>query len=362
MTTNAMPERLRHVLEEFQQRLDAAGGRADAYDGDIDVRGRGDARGSGAVDPWSGHLTPGRHLLLCPIAPGLAAHAAIRSTASVISVSTPQARSSAARAGSFTVHVTTCRPASWNSPMRARVSRVCLMAIAMQPRRAVHCASRPGHLRRARRAADREPRRARHRAPLRKTTTGAAACVRRTRARRVECHRRAGFALAAARRLDLDVDGDVVRAAPAGDGGERGQRLAGVRGRMPAPRVELRQLAPRQRVGAAAAHWSCGRACRRAAGTRRRPPKASRRTRPSGSRARSRRETPPACSRARACRRRGARKDADKARRSLRRFGVGGVIQTPPTPNSGRRGHVGRLSSGARRSWNRTRTRAQDRR
>ena len=69
----------------------------------------------------------------------------------------------------------------------------------------------------------------------------------------VERHRRAGLALAPRHRLDLDVAGDAVRARPARDRRERGQRLARVFRRVPAPRVEPRQLAPRQRVGAAAA-------------------------------------------------------------------------------------------------------------
>ena len=69
----------------------------------------------------------------------------------------------------------------------------------------------------------------------------------------IERDRRAGLALASGRRLDLDVARDAMRARPAGDRGERRQRLAGVLRRVPAAGVEARQLAPRQRVGAAAA-------------------------------------------------------------------------------------------------------------
>ena len=60
----------------------------------------------------------------------------------------------------------------------------------------------------------------------------------------------AGFAFAAGRGLDLDVERDVLRDAEARDGGEGGRRLAGVGRRMPAAGVELRQLAPRVRIGA----------------------------------------------------------------------------------------------------------------
>ena len=68
----------------------------------------------------------------------------------------------------------------------------------------------------------------------------------------VERDRRAGLAFAAGHRLDLDVAEDAVGARPAGDRGQRGQRLAGILRGMPAPGVEPRQFAPRQRVGAPA--------------------------------------------------------------------------------------------------------------
>ena len=64
---------------------------------------------------------------------------------------------------------------------------------------------------------------------------------------------RAGLALAAGRRLDLALQNDAVRARPARDRRERRQHLARVLRRMPAAGVEPRQLAPRQRIGAAAA-------------------------------------------------------------------------------------------------------------
>ena len=116
--------------------------------------------------------------------------------------------------------------------------------------------------------------------------------------------------LAARRGLDLDVQQHVVGAAPARDGRERGQRLAGVRGRVPATRrraARARATAARRR---GRGRWSCARASRRAAGTRRRRPTAWRRTRSSGSRARSRGGTTRACSPARACPRRDARRGA----------------------------------------------------
>ena len=97
----------------------------------------------------------------------------------------------------------------------------------------------------------------------------------RPQRRGVERDRGAGFALAAARGLDLDVDVDAVRAAPAPP---RPRALRAARRHTPAnasvPASSQRQLAPRQRVGAAACDSSCGRACRRAAGTRRRRPTA----------------------------------------------------------------------------------------
>ena len=55
------------------------------------------------------------------------------------------------------------------------------------------------------------------------------------------------LALVARRRLDLDVEREVVAQAIGGDRGEARQRLACERGAVPAAGVEARELAPRQR-------------------------------------------------------------------------------------------------------------------
>ena len=141
-------------------------------------------------------------------------------------------------------------------------------ASASQPARSASSSRRARQLRRGRRA------RRRARSGWNEVSSGGVA-PRRPRARPPSAPTTRPVSRSPpGRRLDLDVEREVVAQAEAGDRREARQRLAGVGAAVPAAGVEARQLAPGQRRGGAAARGRALAASRRAAGRARRRPTA----------------------------------------------------------------------------------------
>lgn len=157
-------------------------------------------------------------------------------------VSTPQAASSAARIGSFTVHAATRSPAEIHGGDGFGLKQRVLRVDATQPSAAQRSRQSSGslsvsHARQRRHDLERGL----DAVAENDDSSGGTSLPFLSG---VERHGRAGLALPAGRGLDLDVERDAVRTAVARDRRERGQHLAGVRRRVPAARVEQGHTLP----------------------------------------------------------------------------------------------------------------------